>query len=36
LSERYWLNAQDRYDIERERDQHGEEIDQVEVLAAAS
>ncbi|MDR1189896.1 MAG: HigA family addiction module antidote protein [Bifidobacteriaceae bacterium] len=34
LSDRYWINAQARYDIEVERELHGAELGQVEVLVA--
>lgn len=34
LSDRYWLNAQARYDVEVEREAHGAELSQVEVLVA--
>lgn len=34
-SERFWLNLQDRYDIEVERDRLGPTLDQIEPLAAA-
>ena len=32
LSERYWLNIQNDYDIELEHDQHDDELAQVERL----
>jgi len=35
LSERYWLNAQARYDIEIEHDQHATELEHVQVLVSA-
>ncbi len=31
-SERFWLNVQDRYDIEVERDRLGSTLDQIEPL----
>lgn len=34
-SERFWLNLQDRYDIEVERDRLGPALDQIQPLAAA-
>lgn len=34
-SERFWLNLQDRYDIEVERDRLGPTLDQIQPLAAA-
>jgi addiction module HigA family antidote len=34
LSERYWLNAQARYDIELEHDEHETELDHVQVLVS--
>ncbi|WP_448059206.1 HigA family addiction module antitoxin [Cellulomonas hominis] len=36
LSERYWLNAQTRYDIEIEHDLHAATLDKVEVLVHAA
>ncbi len=36
LSERYWLNAQTRYDLEVERDQHADAIDHVQILIGAA
>lgn len=35
LSERFWLNVQNDYDIEIEHDQHDDELNQVEVLVSA-
>jgi addiction module HigA family antidote len=35
LSERFWLNVQNDYDIELEHDQHDDELNQVEVLVSA-
>lgn len=35
LSERYWLNAQARYDIEVEHDQHATELEHVQILVSA-
>lgn len=35
LSERFWLNLQNDYDIEIEHDKHNDELDQVEVLVSA-
>ena len=35
LSERYWLNIQNDYDIELEHDQHDDELAQVERLISA-
>ena len=35
LSERYWLNAQARYDIEVEHDNHASELANVQVLVAS-
>jgi addiction module HigA family antidote len=34
-SERFWLNVQDRYDIELERDRLGPTLDQIQPLAHA-
>jgi antitoxin HigA-1 len=34
-SERFWLNLQDRYDIEVERDRLGPALDEIQPLAAA-
>jgi addiction module HigA family antidote len=34
-SERFWLNLQDRYDIEVERDRLGPALDQIEPLVHA-
>jgi addiction module HigA family antidote len=34
-SERFWLNLQDRYDIEVERDRLGPTLDQIQPLAHA-
>jgi addiction module HigA family antidote len=34
-SERFWLNLQDRYDIELERDRLGPTLDQIQPLAHA-
>jgi len=34
-SERFWLNLQDRYDIEVERDRLGPTLDEIQPLAAA-
>jgi antitoxin HigA-1 len=34
-SERFWLNLQDRYDIEVERDRLGPTLDQIQPLAYA-
>ena len=34
-SERFWLNLQDRYDIEVERDRLGPTLDEIKPLAAA-
>ena len=34
LTERYWLNAQARYDIEIEHDQHATELEHVQVLVS--
>lgn len=34
-SERFWLNLQDRYDIEVERDRLGPTLDQIQPLARA-
>ena len=34
-SERFWLNLQDRYDIEVERDRLGPALDQIKPLTAA-
>lgn len=34
-SERFWLNLQDRYDIEVERDRLGPALDQIQPLAYA-
>jgi addiction module HigA family antidote len=34
-SERFWLNLQDRYDIEVERDRLGPSLDEIEPLAPA-
>jgi len=36
LSERYWLNAQTRYDLEMEHDQHAAALDHVQVLVGAA
>jgi len=33
-SERFWLNLQDRYDIEVERDRLGPALDEIQPLAA--
>lgn len=35
LSERFWLNVQNDYDIEIEHDQHDDQLNQVEVLVSA-
>ena len=35
LSERYWLNIQNDYDIEREHDEHDDELATVELLIPA-
>lgn len=35
LSERFWLNIQNDYDIEREHDEHGADLAQVELLVSA-
>lgn len=35
LSERFWINVQDDYDIEIEHDRHSEALDRVEVLVSA-
>ncbi len=32
LSERFWLNIQNDYDIETEHDRHGHDLSEVEVL----
>jgi addiction module HigA family antidote len=34
-SERFWLNLQDRYDIEVERDRLGPSLDEIQPLAPA-
>lgn len=34
-SERFWLNLQDRYDIEVERDRLGPALDEIQPLTAA-
>jgi addiction module HigA family antidote len=34
-SERFWLNLQDRYDIEVERDRLGPALDEIQPLAVA-
>src|SRR5690242_21959661 len=34
-SERFWLNLQDRYDIEVERDRLGAALDEIQPLTAA-
>jgi antitoxin HigA-1 len=34
-SERFWLNLQDRYDIEVERDRLGATLDEIQPLTAA-
>lgn len=34
-SERFWLNLQDRYDIEVERDRLGSALDEIQPLTAA-
>lgn len=34
LSERFWLNVQNDYDIEIEHDQHDDELNHVEVLVS--
>ena len=35
LTERFWLNVQNDYDIEVEHDRHDDALQQVEVLVAA-
>jgi addiction module HigA family antidote len=35
LSERFWLNIQNDYDIEREHDEHDADLDRVERLVSA-
>lgn len=35
LSERFWLNVQNDYDIEREHDEHDGELDRIELLIPA-
>lgn len=35
LSEKFWLNIQNDYDIETEHDQHEDELNKVEVLVTA-
>jgi antitoxin HigA-1 len=34
-SDRFWLNLQNRYDIEMARSEHGEELDRIEPLIKA-
>ena len=35
ISERFWLNLQDRYDLEIEKDRIGAELDGIRPLGAA-
>ncbi|UQN13965.1 HigA family addiction module antitoxin [Gulosibacter sp. ACHW.36C] len=34
VDDRFWINLQARYDLEVERDRHGDEIDRIESLIA--